>query len=122
MKNGWRVVLVVEDSFLIRLNALDTIARTGYEALEAQNADEAILILETRQDIDLVFTDVQMPGSMDGIELCQYVRILWPHVKLLVASGVFQLQEQSLPSGCIFLSKPYSDRAITNAITKLLGV
>jgi CheY-like chemotaxis protein len=69
MKNGIPVVLVVEDSSLIRIGALDLIRSAGYEALDAGGADEAIRILESRDDIDLVFTDVQMPGTIDGIKL-----------------------------------------------------
>lgn len=67
MNNGKAVVLVVEDSAIIRMGAVDLVHFAGYEALEARDADEAIRILESRSDIDLVFTDVQMPGTMDGI-------------------------------------------------------
>lgn len=87
MKNGRAVVLVVDDSALIRMGAVDLVQCAGYEALEAQDADEAIRILESRDDIDLVFTDVQMPGTMDGIKLAHYIRNRWPPVKLIVASG-----------------------------------
>ena len=69
MKNGKPVVLIVEDSAIIRMSAVDLVLSAGYEALEAGGADEAIRILEGRDDIDLVFTDVQMPGTMDGIKL-----------------------------------------------------
>ena len=73
MKNGRAVVLVVDDIALIRMGAVDLVQSAGYEALEAQDADEAIRILESRDDIDLVFTDVQMPGTMDGIKLASFV-------------------------------------------------
>ena len=78
MKNGKAVVLVVEDTALIRMSAVHLVLEAGYEALEASDADEAIRILESRSDIDLVFTDVQMPGSMDGIKLSHYIRDRWP--------------------------------------------
>ena len=68
------VILVVEDSALIRMSAVDLVLSAGYEALEARDADEAIGILEARADIDLVFTDVQMPGTMEGIKLAHYIR------------------------------------------------
>jgi CheY-like chemotaxis protein len=87
MFNGKAVVLVVEDSAIIRMGAVDLVQSAGYEVLEASNADEAIRILESRADIDLVFTDVQMPGTMDGIKLSHYIRNRWPPVKLIVASG-----------------------------------
>ena len=86
MNNGKSVVLVVEDNPIIRMAAIDLMLFSGYEALEACDADEAIRILESRADIDLVFTDVQMPGTMDGIKLSHYIRDRWPPVKLIVAS------------------------------------
>ena len=95
MNNGKSVVLVVEDSALIRMGAVDLVLSAGYEALEAKDADEAIRILEAREDIDLVFTDVQMPGTMDGIKLVHYIRDRWPPIKLLVASGKAILEESS---------------------------
>ena len=114
------VVLVVEDSPLIRMGAVDLVLSAGYEALEAGDADEAIRILESRDDIDLVFTDVQMPGTMDGIKLSHYIRHRWPPVKLIVASGAAILEESSLPEGSRFFAKPYDDHAITDAMARLL--
>ncbi|WP_442582521.1 response regulator [Mesorhizobium sp. ASY16-5R] len=121
MNNGKSVVLVVEDSTLIRMGALDLVLSAGYEALEARDADEAIRILESRPDIDLVFTDVQMPGTMDGAKLAHYIRERWPPIKLLVASGNAILEESSLPFGSRFFSKPYDDHAITDAMARLLA-
>lgn len=120
MKNGRAVVLVVDDSALIRMGAVDLVQSVGYEALEAQDADEAIRILESRNDIDLVFTDVQMPGTMDGLKLAHYIRNRWPPVKLIVASGRAILEESSLPTGSHYFSKPYIDHAITDAMASLL--
>ncbi|CAM5467275.1 Sensor kinase CckA [Frigidibacter albus] len=107
MHNGKPVVLVVEDSPIIRMGAVDLVLLAGYEALEARDADEAIRILESRADIDLVFTDVQMPGTMDGLKLSHYIRDRWPPVKLIVASGNAILEESSLPAGSRFFPKPY---------------
>lgn len=121
MNNGKAVVLVVEDSTIIRMGAIDLVLSVGYEALEARDADEAIRILETRNDVDLVFTDVQMPGSMDGIKLSHYIRDRWPPVKLIIASGAAILEESSLPGGSRFFSKPYDDHAITDAMARLLS-
>lgn len=120
MNNGKAVVLIVEDSTIIRMGAVDLVVSAGYEALEARNADEAIAILESRDDIDLVFTDVQMPGTMDGIKLSHHIRDRWPPVKLILASGVDILEESSLPGGSRFFSKPYDDHAITDAMARLL--
>jgi CheY-like chemotaxis protein len=121
MNNGKAVVLVVEDSAIIRLGAVDLVLAAGYVALQASNADEAIAILGSRQDIDLVFTDVQMPGTMDGIKLSHYIRKRWPPVKLIVASGAAILEESSLPGGSRFFSKPYDDHSITLAMALLLS-
>ena len=121
MKNGKAVVLVVEDSTIIRMGAIDLVQSAGYEALEASNADEAIRILEARDDIDLVFTDVQMPGTMDGIKLSHYIRERWPPVQLIVASGAAILEESSLPTGSSFFTKPYDNHTITDAMARLLS-
>ncbi|WP_029619228.1 response regulator [Pseudorhizobium marinum] len=121
MKNGRSVVLVVEDSPIIRMGAVELVLSAGYEALDACDADEAIRILELRDDIDLVFTDVQMPGTMDGIKLSHYIRDRWPPVKLIVASGAAILEESILPGGSRFFSKPYDELTITTAIAHLLS-
>ena len=120
MYNDKAVVLVVEDSAIIRMCAVDLVISAGYEALEARDADEAILILESRSDIDLVFTDVQMPGTMDGIKLAHYIRDRWPPVKLIVASGKSIIEESILPEGSRFFSKPYDEHVITNAMAGML--
>ncbi|MCF1434597.1 response regulator [Agrobacterium vitis] len=120
MKNGRPVILVVEDSPLIRMGAIDLVLSAGYEVLEAGDADEAIRILESRDDIDLVFTDVQMPGTMDGIKLSHYIRDRWPPVKLIIASGAAILEESMLPGGSRFFSKPYDELTITEAMAQLL--
>lgn len=122
MYNGKVVVLVVEDSTVIRMGAVDLVTFAGYEALEARSADEAISILESRSDIDLVFTDVEMPGTMDGVKLSHYIRHRWPPVKLIVASGRAVLEESSLPEGCQFFPKPYSDHTIVDAMARILSV
>ncbi|RWX10336.1 response regulator [Rhizobium leguminosarum] len=122
MKYGKAVVLVVEDSTIIRMSAVDLVFSAGYEALEACDADEAIRILESRNDIDLVFTDVQMPGTMDGIKLSHYIRDRWPPVRLIVASGEAILEESNLPTASRFFSKPYDNHAITDAMAHLLSI
>ncbi|ABD07647.1 response regulator receiver domain protein [Rhodopseudomonas palustris HaA2] len=120
MNNGKAVVLVVEDSTIIRMGAVDLVLSAGYEALEANDAEEAIRILESRNDVDLVFTDVQMPGTMDGIKLSHYIRDRWPPVQLIVASGEAILEESSLPTGSKFFSKPYDERTIIETMALLM--
>ena len=115
-----QVVLVVEDEPLILMGAVDFVESAGFEALEARNADEAIRLLERRSDIALVFTDVDMPGTMDGLRLAHAVRERWPPVFLLLASGKAILKESDLPAGARFFSKPYSEESITNTMRQLL--
>jgi CheY-like chemotaxis protein len=115
------VILVVEDDPIIRMGALQLVVDAGFEALEADNADEAIRILEARSDIHLVFTDVGMPGTMDGIRLAHYIRRRWPPVKLIVASGKVILDESHLPSGARFFAKPYSENTIVAAMMGMLA-
>ena len=80
-------MLIVEDEFLLRIDAVDMIADAGFEVVEAGNADQAIEILEARRDITVVFTDIQMPGSMDGLKLARAVRGRWPPIKIIATSG-----------------------------------
>jgi DNA-binding NtrC family response regulator len=114
------VVLVVEDEALIRISALDIVADAGFAVLEACNADEAMAILESRNDIRAVFTDIRMPGSMDGLGLVGAVCRRWPPMHLLVASahaptGGF------LPAKGRFIGKPYTAEQITAALYELFG-
>src|SRR5436853_5874590 len=101
------VVLVVEDEPLIQSTALAMVEDAGFEAIPASDADEAIRILESRNDIRAVFTDIQMPGSMDGLRLARVVRSRWPPVALIVTSGQKTVFEADLPTGGKFLPKPY---------------
>jgi len=81
------VVLIVEDDFLLRLDAVDMVGAAGFEVVDAANADQAIEILEARPDITVMFTDIQMPGSMDGLKLARAVRGRWPPIKIVATSG-----------------------------------
>ena len=111
-------VLVVEDEFFCRLNAVNLVEAAGYKAIEASNADEAIAILESRKDIRIVFTDIDMPGSMDGLKLARAVRDRWPPIELILTSGHFDVPEDKIPERGLFFSKPYGDREILSALQK----
>jgi CheY-like chemotaxis protein len=115
------VILIVEDELLIRMDAADMVRTAGFDVVEAQNADEAILVLERRFDIAVVFTDIQMPGSMDGLKLAAAIRGRWPPIKIVAASGLVQLCADDLPAGSHILSKPYSAGQIVGAIRQLTG-
>ena len=115
------VVLVVEDNALIRMNALDLVRSAGFEGVGATSADEAIAILEARADIRLVFTDVEMPGTIDGVKLAHYIRNRWPPIHLIVASGKAIRDESQLPTGSRFFSKPYDSNTIVKEMTRMLA-
>jgi CheY-like chemotaxis protein len=115
------VVLIVEDEFLLRLDAADFIAAAGFEVVEAGSADEAIEILEARPDITVVFTDIQMPGSMDGLNLARAVRGRWPPIKIVATSGHADVRETDLPDGGRLLLKPYSPFQVTGVLRELTG-
>jgi two-component system, response regulator PdtaR len=114
-----QVVLAVEDEPLILMLAIDMIRDAGFEPLWASNADEAIRILESRNDIRIVFTDINMPGSMDGIKLAQAVRGRWPPIKIIVTSGFSGGDLKLLPEGSQFIPKPYDADQISDALHNL---
>lgn len=113
------VVLVVEDEPLLLLDACDVVREAGFEPVRASNADEAIRILESRSDIRIVFTDVDMPGSMDGIKLAAAVRGRWPPIQFIVVSGFRNVALSELPAHSCFLGKPYESQKIIDALNKL---
>src|SRR5256885_7980554 len=96
------VVLVVEDEMLLRMRAVDMVEDAGFTSVEAVNADEAVAILESRSDIALLLTDIQMPGSMDGLRLAHAVRKRWPAIKIILVSGQLKLIDLELPAGSRF--------------------
>ena len=114
-------VLVVEDEAIIRMDVVGFLAGVGFKVLEAKSADHAIAILETRTDIRLVFTDVDMPGTMDGVRLAHVVRSRWPTVLLIVASGKTVVELALLPGGTRFFRKPYSDDVLVETMTSMLA-
>jgi CheY-like chemotaxis protein len=121
VKSERPVVLIVEDEFLLRMDAVDMIAAAGFEVVEAADADEAIGILEARRDITVVFTDIQMPGSMDGLKLARAVRGRWPPIKIVATSGRVGIAETDLPEGGRFLPKPYSPTDVAGVLRDVTG-
>jgi len=115
------VVLVVEDEPLLRMFAVEVVEEAGFIAIEARDADEAVILLESRADITLLFTDINMPGSMDGLKLAHAVRDRWPPIKILVVSGQQRLQVSDLPSNSCFVEKPYQASALVEELRSLVG-
>jgi len=121
-KAGTRpVVLIVEDELLVRMDAVEVIEADGFEVIEAKNADDAIAILEQRNDIGLIFTDIDMPGSMDGLKLAHFVKDRWPPIKIIATSGHTKITAKDLPEGGRFMPKPYNATEIADAIHELIS-
>lgn len=107
-------VLIVEDEFLIRDLIKDELEDAGYKVILAPESAAAISILEDRQDINLVFTDIDMPGSMDGLKLAAYVRDRWPPIHIIITTG--KVRPLTIPASAVFIPKPYLTEAIVSAI------
>lgn len=98
-------ILIVEDDPLLQLLTVDIVEASGFIAVQAANADEAVAILEARSDIALLLTDINMPGSMDGLKLAHAVRDRWPPIKIIIVSS--RIPESELPTDSRFFRKPY---------------
>jgi two-component system, response regulator PdtaR len=120
-QNRGVAVLVVEDEHLIRMDIAASLEAEGFVVHEAANAAEAIQRLELHGEIRLIFTDVNMPGTMDGVALAHYVRGRWPPVKIIVTSGYAKVRESDLPPGSLFVEKPYNPEQISDKMTALMA-
>ncbi|CAN7433965.1 response regulator [Phenylobacterium sp. LjRoot225] len=118
---GLPTVLVVEDELLIRICAACCLADAGFEVIEAADAEEAIAALEARADVVLVFTDVNMPGQIDGLDLAWEVSRRRPEVAVIVTSGKAIPREDQIPSGGRFLAKPYSPEVLAKIFAQALA-
>jgi two-component system, response regulator PdtaR len=107
MANKPAPILIVEDDPFLRMLAVEFVNDAGFETLEACDADQAIAILESCSKIAVLFTDINMPGSMDGLQLAHVVSDRWPVIEILVASGRLRLRQADLPPNGRFLRKPY---------------
>jgi len=114
------VILIVEDEPLLRELTVEVVEAAGFVALQAGDAEQAVALLEARADIAVVFTDVNMPGPMDGLDLAQAVHHRWPPIKILVASGQVRLQSSDLPLNSAFLRKPYRGAVMIAQLRSLL--
>ncbi|BBD01098.1 MULTISPECIES: response regulator [Sphingobium] len=115
-------ILVVEDDTLIRMHGVDMLEENGFDVIEAADAEEALAILYEHGSVHLLFSDIDMPGDMDGLELARQVNQRWPQVKLLLTSGHHQLEEGVLPDDGQFLSKPWRQDVLIEQIRGLLAV
>jgi CheY-like chemotaxis protein len=113
------VVLVVEDETLVRLFASDFLDEAGFKVFEAVNADEALRVLQARPDVQVVLTDIEMPGSMDGLELTKVIRQRWPGVGIVVTSGRAVPGRDGLPDGTAFITKPFLPGTVVQVICQM---
>jgi len=114
-------VLVVEDEAMILLDIATQHEADGFKVYEASNADDAIRLLTEHSDLPLVFTDIDMPGSMDGLKLAAAVRHRWPPIKIIVTSGARMVEITDMPNGSVFFSKPYGHAAVVKSMREMLG-
>ncbi|HEY0436419.1 MAG TPA: response regulator [Phenylobacterium sp.] len=115
------VVLVVEDEPLVRRVAAAMLEEAGYAVIQADGPRQALLALEARGEIHLLFTDIQLPGEVDGLELALLVRSRWPQVGLLVTSGHHDAAPERLPEGGRFLAKPYARADVLREVEELVA-
>lgn len=114
-------VLLVEDETLIRMLGVDMLEEEGFLVIEANGADAAMTILGEQAGIDLLFSDVDMPGTMDGLELARIVHQRWPAVHILLTSGHHRLNETGLPDGGRFLRKPWTQGSMMEKVRSALA-
>jgi len=115
------VVLVVEDEMLLRMRAVDMVEDAGYTSVEAVDADAAFAILESRSDIALLFTDIQMPGSMDGLKLAHAVHERWPPIKIILVSGQLKVSNSEIPPNSRFFGKPLEANEMIAEMQDMIG-
>ncbi len=115
------VVLLVEDEPLVRMTAADGLEEAGFQVLEVANADVALKVLEVRSDeVQVLFTDVDMPGSMDGMALAEQVHAKWPHILLLISSGYARPHPDEIPDHGHFVPKPYRAATVVGHICEMM--
>jgi two-component sensor histidine kinase/CheY-like chemotaxis protein len=115
-------VLVVEDEMVLRMRAADIVEDAGFTPIEAVNADEAIAILESRSDIAVLFTDIQMPGSMDGLKLAHAVHARWPDIKIVLVSGQVKPTDAERPADSRFFGKPLGVEQMIAELQSMVGM
>ena len=113
------VILIVDDDPFLQALTVNIVEDAGFVALQADNADEAIAILESRSDIVLLLTDINMPGSMDGLKLAHAVRNRWPPIKIVIVSS--RVPDADLPADSRFFVKPYRGETMISEIRSLIG-
>jgi CheY-like chemotaxis protein len=115
-------ILVAEDNPLLRLNTLELLEEHGYTVVEAGNSEEALKVMESRNDVRLLFTDIQMPPGVDGLQLAREVHKRWPKVILVVTSGQVQPARAEIVDDGRFIQKPYRPKDLLDSIDDLITI
>lgn len=115
------ILLIVEDDLIVRMLAVEIAEEAGFSALEATDADDAICVLQKCPDIRVVFTDIDMPGSMDGLELAVAIRHRWPPIQIVLTSGKMRPADDELPEHSHFVPKPYNFSRMIGLLRELSG-
>jgi len=115
------VALIVEDEGLVRMMAADMLEDAGFDVVETATADAALAILEIEPTISVLFTDIELPGSMTGLDLAGRVAERWPYIRLVVTSGRLSLTDQQVPDGGRFVPKPYLADQVLRAVERAGG-
>ena len=113
--------LVVDDDFLIRMDATDILEQAGFQVLDAEHGDAALALLKGRHpEVVLLFTDVQMPGELHGFALARSVAASWPHISIVVASGHIKPEPGAMPDKARFIGKPFSAAVVHAHLQEVL--
>ena len=115
------VVLLVEDEPLIREIGVIVLEEAGYNVIQAASSHQALSTLEAGVQIDLLFTDIQIPGALDGLALAHLVAERWPAIQLLLASGHMAPPHDTLPANGRFLPKPYVPAEMLRHVSELIS-
>jgi DNA-binding NtrC family response regulator len=112
-------VLVIEDEPLIRMTVADDLQDAGFKVIEAGNADEGLRLLKSDTSIRAIFTDIDMPGELDGLKLAWIVRDRWPPVEIIITSGHRRIGLTDMPERAVFFPKPYAHQPVIDTLTRL---
>ena len=116
---GSDTILIVEDEAIVRFELVDLFEEEGYRVYAAASADEAIALLDKHGEVRVVLTDIEMPGSMDGLKLAHYIRNRFPPTLLLVASGRVSVPRDEMPTHSAYLAKPFDPTKVLRTIAEM---
>ncbi|MGO4524946.1 response regulator [Microvirga sp. 2MCAF35] len=119
--HGRPVILLVEDEPLLRFFVSDVLEEAGFEVIETGNAEEALTLLEVRDDVRVIFTDIEMPGPLNGLDLVSCAHQRWPEILILVVSGGIRPSAAELPEGGRFVAKPYEESFVLHHLREMIA-